>query len=76
MCIRDRLNISKGEDIEELNGTLFRNGPGILERGGQWVHHPFDGDGMITAIRFENGKPSLTNLYIEEFLALKKVEEF
>ena len=38
------LNTSKGVDIKELNGTLFRNGPGILERGGQWVHHPFDGD--------------------------------
>ena len=47
------LNKTKGENIDELNGTLFRNGPGILERGGQWVHHPFDGDGMITAIRFE-----------------------
>lgn len=40
-----------------LKGTLFRNGPGRLERGGQWVHHPFDGDGMISAFRFEGGKP-------------------
>ena len=72
------LNTSKGGDIEELNGTLFRNGPGILERGGQWVHHPFDGDGMITAIRFENGKPSLTNKFVQTkgFLEEKKINKF
>ena len=58
------LNTIKGANIDELNGTLFRNGPGILERGGQWVHHPFDGDGMITAIKFDNGKPSLTNKFV------------
>jgi all-trans-8'-apo-beta-carotenal 15,15'-oxygenase len=36
----------------ELRGTLYRNGPGRLERGGHWVHHPFDGDGLVTAVRF------------------------
>ena len=51
------LTISKGKNIESLNGTLLRNGPGILERGGQWVHHPFDGDGMVTSIMFKNGQP-------------------
>ena len=29
------LKISKGKNINNLNGTLLRNGPGILERGGQ-----------------------------------------
>ena len=29
------LPLSKGVSIQELNGTLFRNGPGILERDGQ-----------------------------------------
>ena len=47
---KEYLTISKGKNIESLNGTLLRNGPGILERGGQWVHHPVDGDGMITSI--------------------------
>ena len=72
------LNIIKGCDIDELNGTLLRNGPGILERGGQWVHHPFDGDGMITAIRFENGKPSLTNKFVRTkgFLEEEKMNKF
>ena len=34
---------------------FYRNGPGRLERNGHRVHHPFDGDGMIAAMRFENG---------------------
>ena len=58
------LEVSKGEEIKELNGTLFRNGPGILERDNQWVHHPFDGDGMITAVKFNHGKASLTNKFV------------
>ena len=58
------LEASNGEEIKGLNGTLFRNGPGILERDNQWVHHPFDGDGMITAIKFINGQASLTNKFV------------
>ena len=58
-----------------LVGTLYRNGPGRLERGGHWVHHPFDGDGMITALRFEAGGLSLTNRFVrtEGWLAEEKV---
>jgi len=48
----------------ELQGTLYRNGPGRLERGGRWVHHPFDGDGMVTALRFEAGTARLTNRFV------------
>ena len=72
------LNISKGNIIPELNGTLFRNGPGILERDGQWLHHPFDGDGMITAIKFKNGIASFTNKFVktEGFLKEQKVDKF
>ena len=72
------LSIAKGKTIKELNGTLFRNGPGILERDGQWVHHPFDGDGMITAIKFDNGKVSFTNKFVKTkcFLEEEKVDKF
>jgi len=62
---KEPLLLQKGEHIKDLNGTLLRNGPGILERGGQWVHHPFDGDGMITAIKFEDGQPFLTNKFVK-----------
>jgi all-trans-8'-apo-beta-carotenal 15,15'-oxygenase len=68
------LQASKGTIPAELKGTLYRNGPGRLERGGQWVHHPFDGDGMITALRFEAGGVSLSNRFVrtEGWLAEEK----
>ena len=47
-----------------LEGTLYRNGPGRLERGGQWVQHPFDGDGMILAVGFHEGRAYLRNRFV------------
>jgi len=68
------LQASKGAIPADLKGTLYRNGPGRLERGGHWVHHPFDGDGMVTALRFEGGELSLTNRFVrtEGWLAEEK----
>ncbi|MGK7889029.1 MAG: carotenoid oxygenase family protein [Leptolyngbyaceae cyanobacterium] len=48
----------------ELSGTLFRNGPGLLDVHGQRVHHPFDGDGMVCAIAFRNGRAHFRNRFI------------
>ena len=75
---KEPLIISKGNNIKNLNGTLLRNGPGILERGGQWVHHPFDGAGMITSIKFENGQPFLTNRFVKTkvYLEEEKIDKF
>jgi len=58
------LTAARGAIPAELAGTLYRNGPGRLERGGQWVHHPFDGDGMITALRFSGGQAELRNRFV------------
>jgi all-trans-8'-apo-beta-carotenal 15,15'-oxygenase len=57
-----------------LEGTLFRNGPGLLERNGQVYGHPFDGDGMICAISISQGKAHFANSYVKtpEFLAEQK----
>jgi all-trans-8'-apo-beta-carotenal 15,15'-oxygenase len=55
---------SSGSIPADLLGILYRNGPGRLERGGQWVHHPFDGDGMVTAINFHRQGVELTNRFI------------
>jgi all-trans-8'-apo-beta-carotenal 15,15'-oxygenase len=54
-----------------LQGTLFRNGPGLLEVNGASLHHPFDGDGMICAITFSEGKVHFRNRYVrtEGYLA-------
>jgi all-trans-8'-apo-beta-carotenal 15,15'-oxygenase len=53
-----------GEIPDGLQGTLFRNGPGLLDVNGQAIHHPFDGDGMICAIAFQNGRAHFRNRYV------------
>ncbi len=58
------LTAVQGKLPPELRGTLYRNGPGRLERDGQRVHHPFDGDGMIAAIRFDQGNAVLSNRFV------------
>lgn len=64
----------EGEIPAELEGTVFRNGPGLLEIGGQSLHHPFDGDGMISAIAIRQGRAYFRNRYVrtEGFLAEQK----
>ena len=61
----------EGEIPPELHGTLFRNGPGLLDINGQMIHHPFDGDGMICAIAFDNGRAHFRNRFVrsEGYLA-------
>lgn len=54
----------EGEIPVELNGTLFRNGPGLLDINGQPFHHPFDGDGMVCAIAFQNGRAHFRNRFV------------
>ena len=34
-----------------LSGTLYRNGPGIMQRGDQRYQHWFDGDGMVQSFQ-------------------------
>ncbi|MEA5583559.1 carotenoid oxygenase family protein [Nodularia harveyana UHCC-0300] len=64
----------EGEIPSELQGTLFRNGPGLLDINGQSIHHPFDGDGMISRISFANGRAHFRNRFIhtEGYLAEQK----
>jgi all-trans-8'-apo-beta-carotenal 15,15'-oxygenase len=38
-----------------LTGTLYRNGPGWFDRGGQRYSHWFDGDGLLRAWRIGAG---------------------
>lgn len=58
------LTASRGVLPADLCGTLYRNGPGRLERGGHWVHHPFDGDGLVTAVRFGPEGARLSNRFV------------
>ena len=57
------------EDVEgnipsELSGTVFRNGPGLTDINGYRLRHPFDGDGMISSIAFQNGKAFYRNKFV------------
>lgn len=54
----------EGEIPADLQGTLFRNGPGLLDINGQPYRHPFDGDGMICAIAFSNGRAHFRNRFV------------
>ena len=47
-----------------LRGTLFRNGAGRNDLGGHWFPHWFDGDGMISAIRFDDAGIHYFNRYV------------
>ncbi len=53
-----------GQIPPELNGTLFRNGSGLMDINGQPIAHPFDGDGMIVKIAFKNGQAHFSNRFV------------
>lgn len=64
----------EGEIPTDLQGTLYRNGPGLLDIHGVPIAHPFDGDGMISAFTFENGKCHFRNRFVKtkEYLEEQK----
>ena len=47
-----------------MRGTLFRNGSGRNALAGQWFAHWFDGDGMISKIRFDDAGIHYRNRYV------------
>ncbi|MEQ1817988.1 MAG: carotenoid oxygenase family protein [Terricaulis sp.] len=52
-----------GEIPKDLHGAYYRNGPNPVHAP-KTLHHWFDGDGMLHAIHFENGKAEYRNRYI------------
>ncbi|MBW4696070.1 MAG: carotenoid oxygenase family protein [Lyngbya sp. HA4199-MV5] len=48
-----------------LRGSLYRNGPATLERGGQRVGHWFDGDGGILGLHFTDAGATGVYRYIQ-----------
>jgi all-trans-8'-apo-beta-carotenal 15,15'-oxygenase len=54
----------EGEIPLELQGTLFRNGPGLLDIHGHAIAYPFDGDGMVCAIAFSQGRAHFRNRFV------------
>lgn len=60
-----QLPILAGKIPEGLRGTLYRNGPGRLERGGIHVGHWFDGDGAILAVHFTDAGATGVYRYVQ-----------
>jgi all-trans-8'-apo-beta-carotenal 15,15'-oxygenase len=47
-----------------LRGTFYRNGPGRQTIGDRPFGHWFDGDGMLAAFSFDDGKVHFRNRYV------------
>ena len=67
----------EGEIPLELSGTLYRNGPGLLDVHGTPLQHPFDGDGMVCSFTFANGKCFFRNRFVKtkEYLEEQRAGE-
>ena len=67
----------EGEIPRELNGTLYRNGPNqkTLPKAGYRGLHLFDGDGHVSAIRFEDGGARHISRYVRTPSFLREQEE-
>lgn len=48
----------------DLEGTYYRNGHSNFNVGNDKIIHPFDGDGMITAVSFRNGSILFRNKFV------------
>ncbi len=59
------LCVISGSIPPQLTGTLYRNGPARLERGGHKVGHWFDGDGAILAVHFAKGQATAVYRYVQ-----------
>lgn len=67
----------EGEIPREIHGTLYRNGPSqkILPEEGYQKLHLFDGDGLVNAFRFDNGRVFFTGRYVKDQSFLVEQEE-
>ncbi len=59
-----RLEVRRGALPAGLRGTLYRNGPARLERGGVRVGHWFDGDGAVLRLCFGGDAAEASYRYV------------
>ena len=56
----------EGDFPADLHGTFFQNGHAKFHVGERdLVMHPFDGDGMVKAVTFKNGKAWFRNRFVQ-----------
>ncbi len=56
---------TKGAVPTELHGTLYRNGPARWDNGRDEMRHLFEGDGLISAVTFKEGKAVFRSRFVE-----------
>ncbi|WP_341733031.1 carotenoid oxygenase family protein [Microcoleus sp. EPA2] len=73
-----KLSVKSGKIPLGFRGSLYRNGPARLERGGLAVGHWFDGDGAILAVHFTDGGASAVYRYVQTagYQAEEKADKF
>jgi len=72
-----RITDIEGEVPRELHGTFYRNGPSqqVLPAEGYRALHLFDGDGMVHAFRFDDGRVDYTGRVVEHPSTLRERAE-
>ena len=68
----------EGELPAGLTGRLYRNGPGLFERGGNRKQHLLDGDGMLQCFDFSAGRVRYRNRFVrtDKFIAEEAAGSF
>lgn len=57
--------VTEGRLPAGLRGRLYRNGPGLMARGGERYRHWFDGDGFIQAWSLAEGQASHRGRFVQ-----------
>ncbi len=75
---RDEVPSIEGEIPRELRGSLYRNGPGLFERGGVRKPHLLDGDGLVQRLSFANGAVRYQNAFVRtpKFIAEEAADAY
>jgi all-trans-8'-apo-beta-carotenal 15,15'-oxygenase len=75
---RDETPLIDGEIPRDLNGSLYRNGPGLFERGTLRKPHLLDGDGLVQRLSFAGGKVRYQNAFVRttKFVEEEKADAF
>ena len=68
----------EGDLPRDLNGDLFRNGPGLFERGGVRKRHLLDGDGVIQRLSFRGGDAHYRSAFVrtQKFVEEEKADAY
>lgn len=75
---RDYVPRMEGRVPAALNGSLYRNGPGLYERAGRRKRHLLDGDGLVQRLSFSNGQARYQNAFVQtpKFMAEEAAQRY